>query len=236
VPGEDKDLDLTFLVRLVPSQKRMAIHRFQHIYVFVIYAVSTLIWVFLKDYLLFFGKKYNLRQKKEFLPELAKMVFFKFVYYGIYLAIPLFVLSLPVWQIVLAFVLMHVFEGLALALMFSLAHLVEEATFPVPDEKGRIENIWAIHQLQTTANFCIDNPLINFFTGGLNFQVEHHLFSHICHIHYRPLSDIVRQTAKEYHVPYRTKDSLVEAMGSHIGLLKRMGREDAPVFATPSLN
>ena len=107
-----------------------------------------------------------------------------------------------------------------------LAHEVEEAQFPLPDESGNIENSWAVHQLYTTVDFGRENDLLNFFSGGLNFQVEHHLFPRICHVHYKPLSAIVEETAKEFDLPYLANPSFFGAIGSHIRLLKKLGNPE----------
>jgi linoleoyl-CoA desaturase len=95
--------------------------------------------------------------------------------------------------------------------VFQLAHCVEEADFPLPDSAtNRMENAWAIHQAQTTVDFSKQSRILSWYLGGLNFQIEHHLLPHVCHVHYRALSKIVEATCKEYggpllgtsHVPY----------------------------------
>ena len=114
-----------------------------------------------------------------------------------------------------------------MAIVFQLAHVVEDVQQPLPTSEGNIENEWAIHQLQTTANFARNNRFINWFVGGLNFQVEHHLFPNICHIHYRKISYIVERTAREYGLPYHLKPSFISAVASHTRMLKVLGRKAA---------
>jgi linoleoyl-CoA desaturase len=112
-----------------------------------------------------------------------------------------------------------------------LAHEVEETQFPLPDERGNIENSWAVHQLYTTADFGRENKLLSFLCGGLNFQVEHHLFPRICHTHYKPISDIVKKTAEEYSLRYNANPSFRGAILSHIRFLKKLGKYKTVAYA-----
>jgi linoleoyl-CoA desaturase len=119
---------------------------------------------------------------------------------------------------------MTLFAGLILSIVFQLAHTVEETTFPVPNEAVQIENEWAIHQLETTANFATRNRVISWIVGGLNFQVEHHLFPKISHIHYPAISRIIRETCEEFNVRYIEYRKMTQALVSHASYLKKMGR------------
>jgi linoleoyl-CoA desaturase len=132
-------------------------------------------------------------------------------------------MDLTVWQFIIGFVVMNVAEGLVLGLVFQLAHVVEDTEIRHA-ENNSIEDEWAVHQLRTTANFATTSWLANFLCGGLNLQVEHHLFPRICHVHYRKLSGIVRQTAMEFNLPYNVNRSFFSALRSHYLFLKRLGR------------
>ena len=153
------------------------------------------------------------------------------VYYVAFIVLPLILLDALWWQVVLGFLILHFCEGITIAIIFMLAHEVEETQFPLPDESGNIKNSWAVHQLYTTANFGTENNMLSFFCGGLNFQVEHHLFPKICHIHYKPISNIVKQTAKEFGLPYNDNLSFGGAIRSHIRFLKKLGRNEDWVFS-----
>jgi len=128
------------------------------------------------------------------------------------------------WQILLGFFALHFCEGITMAVIFMLAHVVEETSFPLPNEQGNIDNCWAIHQLYTTADFGRDNNILSFFCGGLNFQVEHHLYPRICHVHYKKISVIVKKTAEEYKLRYNSNPSFRGAILSHIRFLKKLGK------------
>lgn len=118
---------------------------------------------------------------------------------------------------------MHFVAGIILTVVFQLAHTVEGTSHPRPTASGTIENDWAIHQLQTTVNFSRDNKLISWYVGGLNFQVEHHLFPKICHVHYPALAPIVKQTAEEFGLEYMENETFAQALASHIATLERFG-------------
>jgi linoleoyl-CoA desaturase len=227
IPGHDEDIEVApGLIRLSPEEKINKIQRYQHLYAFLLYGLASLSWVFRKDYKKFFQKKIgnydNSRYPKT---ELFNLFFFKAVYYTLFIVVPLIVLDITWWQFLIGFVAMHLAEGLVLGLVFQLAHVVEGTDFPMPNEKGNIEEAWAIHQMRTTANFARNSTLANFLCGGLNFQIEHHLFPRICHIHYRPISDIVKQTAEEFNLPYIESETFGGAIASHYKMLKKFGKE-----------
>lgn len=127
--------------------------------------------------------------------------------------------------------MMHWVAGFTLAVIFQMAHVIEETEHhPFPHGTGTIDNQWAIHQLETTANFGTGNRFLNWYAGGLNFQVEHHLFPNICHIHYKAISKIVKETAQEYGVAYNEKPSLAAAVASHYRLLRKLGHGEPVIM------
>jgi linoleoyl-CoA desaturase len=133
------------------------------------------------------------------------------------------VMALPWWQIFLGFFLMLYICGLVLALIFQVAHVIKETEFYSSDNRGSAENNWAIHQMMTTANFANKSGLFSWLIGGLNFQIEHHLFPNICHVHYRKISSIVKETAKEFNLPYKQHRTFFGALKSHFIFLNQLG-------------
>jgi len=225
IDGHDEDIESVPLLRVCPHQKLMKIHRHQYWYAFLFYGLGSLSWVFIKDYKKFFKKKIGNYENKKHPPiEYFNLFFFKAVYYIIFLVLPLVLINATWWQILLGFFALHFCEGITMAVIFMLAHVVEETNFPLPNEKGNIDNSWAIHQLYTTADFGRENNFLSFFCGGLNFQIEHHLYPRICHVHYRSLSNIVKRTAEEYNLRYNANPTFTGAIRSHIRLLKTLGR------------
>jgi len=99
-----------------------------------------------------------------------------------------------------------------------------DVDFPLPDESGQMDNEWFAHQLATTTNFCTKNNVLTWMVGGLNFQVEHHLLPHVCHVHYKKLAPIVEETAKEFGLPYNNKKTFLSAMQDHTKMLRYLGQ------------
>jgi linoleoyl-CoA desaturase len=148
----------------------------------------------------------------------------KVIYGTVFVILP-FALSPASWYVTLiGFIVMHFIAGLTLAAIFQPAHVVPSSNYPLPDSSGNIEADWAVSQLYNTANFAPKARLFSWYVGGLNYQVEHHLFPNICHIHYTKIAPIVEKTAKEYGIPYNLKPSFRSALLSHIHRLKELGR------------
>lgn len=228
IPGHDEDLDVApGLVRVSPSDEKKPIMKYQHLYAFFLYGFASLSWVFRKDYVKFFQRQIgHTDNSKHPKIEYFNLFFFKALYYTLFIVVPLLVLDFTWWQFLIGFITMHLAEGFVLGLVFQLAHVVEGTQFPEPDMEGRVDESWAIHQMQTTANFSRKSRLATFLCGGLNFQIEHHLFPNICHIHYPTISEIVERVAKKYDVPYHENHTFVGALRSHYKTLKRFGREE----------
>jgi linoleoyl-CoA desaturase len=204
IDGVDADIIQTKLLRLAPSQHKMGIHRFQHLYCLVLYAISYLGWVFMNDFQKYFTKKVHLTDINGFdIKEHLVFWLSKIMYVLIYLVIP--ILFVPKFTtFLLGYLIASMACGLVLAMVFQLAHVVEITHFveASPDVRTRIPQEWAVHQMATTANFAPTSNFLNWVTGGLNFQVEHHLFPQISHVHYPDVRKIVQRVAAKYNVPY----------------------------------
>lgn len=230
IPGHDEDIEIApGLVRLDADEKLRPWHKYQHLYTFPLYSLASLSWVFRKDYMKFFKKNIGASHDNSQHPrsEYYKLFIFKALYYLAFLVIPYLVLEYSFGEIFLGFLLMHAAKGIVLGLVFQLAHVVEGTDFPVPDQQGNVLNAWAVHQLYTTANFAPKSSIAAFLCGGLNRQVEHHLFPKVCHIHYPAISGILKQTALEYGLPYLENETFLSALVSHYKVLKQMGQPAA---------
>lgn len=226
IEGVDTDLEGGALLRFNEEQKWRKIHRFQHLYAWVLYAFMTIRWMTVKDFIQpFHYKKAKLNKsvKRPFWTEYMLMVGIKAFYYAYMYVIPMLFLPFAWWQILIFFACMQFTTGFVLATTFQLAHVVPETTFPQPNNKLSMEENWMVHQLKTTADFARNSKLISWYIGGLNFQVEHHLFPNICHIHYKKLSKIVEETAKEFGVVYNEVPTMWQAIKGHAKLLKTLG-------------
>ena len=230
----DRDIDNKVIMRFSPVGDYKKIQKFQIVYVFLFYSIMSLYWTTVKDFIQYFQfirEGHNRESKADRVKTLLNIIAWKLVYWGYIIVLPTVFLHLPLWQVLLGFLSLHMVAGLILSIVFQLAHIVELTTFPIPDEKGNIENEWAIHQLNTTADFAKDNSLITFYVGGLNFQAIHHLFPRICHVHYPKIAPIVEQTAKEFGVPYIFNESLGSAFLSHMRVISKLGRNETSFAA-----
>ncbi len=226
IAGHDEDIDVApGLIRFSEEEPVNKIQRYQHIYAFGLYSLAMLSWVFRKDYKKFFQTKIGSQVANHPKIEYFNLFFFKFLYYFLFIILPLVVLNITWWQFIIGFLAMQFAQGLVLGLVFQLAHVVEGTTFPLPNEEGNIEEAWAAHQMMTTANFAVDSKLAGFLCGGLNRQVEHHLFPKICHIHYPAIGKIVKETALEFNLPYIESPTFMNALASHYRMLKKLGKE-----------
>ena len=224
----DEDIEIApGLIRVHDTDKYNSFQRYQHIYAFFLYTLTTLSWFFRKDYLKFFKKQIGSSYITKHLKiEYFNLFFYKLVYYFLFIILPLWVMDLTWWQFLVGYFAMNVAMSLVLGLVFQLAHVVENTEIVEAGMENKMEDSWAVHQLKTTANFASKSKIASFLCGGLNMQVEHHLFPKICHIHYPELSVIVRQTAADFNLPYHENKTFASAIKSHYYFLKRLGRPE----------
>ena len=225
IEGIDDDIEAKPLLRLCETQKHYKIHRFQHWYFWAAYSLLYIWWVLFTDY-----KKYFLGRigptpiKKMSFADHVSFWGFKLLHAFIFFAIPIYTLGFSAWLI--GFLIYGMFTGFVLSIVFQLAHTVEETNFPQASvETGKMEDEWAVHQLKTTANFATNNRVISWLVGGLNFQVEHHLFPRISHVHYPEISKIIKNACQEFGVPYIDYPKMRMAVASHITHLKSLSRK-----------
>lgn len=225
IDGLDYDLDFGVIARLSPEQPRRPWHRFQHIYIWFLYGFLLPKWVFFDDWNVLVKR----RMGPHHMPPMSRtdLIWFaggKLFFIGWAVVVP--ALFHPLWQ-VLVFHLIAIFAlGVTLSIVFQLAHCVEEAGFPSASSAAdnRMPSDVASHQVETTVDFARKSALLTWFLGGLNFQVEHHLFPKVCHLHYPALSRIVEEVAAQNGVRYRTNVTLAGAVASHFRLLLKLGR------------
>jgi linoleoyl-CoA desaturase len=231
IDGHDEDIAPLGFLRFSPHAEYKKVHKFQFLYAWFFYGLMTLMWALTKDFAQL--KRYNkmdlLKVKHTtYAIELRKLILAKVLYLAGALALPMMVMNVAWWEVVLGFCAMHFTCGLILALIFQPAHVVEMTEFPTPKEgTNTMEDDWAIHQLKTTANFAPKSFLFSWFVGGLNFQIEHHLFPNICHVHYKKIAPIIKQTAQEFNLPYYSEPTFLSAIISHGKLLYQLGQGPA---------
>jgi linoleoyl-CoA desaturase len=233
----DEDISPRGIIRMAPESTWQPIHRFQHYYAWFFYGFMTLVWVVTKDFARII--KYQReglikKQKTNATKEWMIMITTKVIYFSYIFVFPMLVLHLSFLQVFLGFLIMHYIAGFILAIIFQPAHVVEGTAYPMPDSEGNLENNWAIHQLHTTTDFGKKQKLFSWYVGGLNYQVEHHLFPNICHVHYREIAKIVEATTQEFGLPYKSKETFIDALIAHARQLKVLSKKPAPSYAVVS--
>lgn len=228
VDGVDDDIAKSPVIRQCESQKWVPAHKVQYLYLLPVYSLSTIFWIYIMDFTKYFKRKiyttdaWKMSAKNHVIFWVTKVFYLIF-----YVALPIKVWGFLPW--LAGYFVLNAAMGLILSLVFQLAHVVENTEFEhVPlDTSKHIETAWAEHQMKTTANFAMNNKVISWFVGGLNFQIEHHLFPRVSHVHYPAISRIVMEKAKQFNVPYNKYDTMFEAVASHFRVMKQLGKKPA---------
>jgi len=223
----DDDIADKLILKFNPHTKVKWYHKLQVVYAFLFYGILTLYWSVLKDFIQF--NKYTKQGVNTSTKEQNRVIWFKIFlskvfYWAVMFALPVFVFHIPFIQILWGYLLMQFISGVVLTVVFQLAHTVEGTSHPLPNVDYTIENNWAVHQMNTTVNFSRKSKWISWYVGGLNFQVEHHLFPTICHVHYPAVSEIVKATAEEFGVPYLENPTFWTALKSHVRAIVSFGK------------
>ena len=229
IDGHDDDIDNEPFLRMCNTQRKRKMHKYQHIYWFLVYGLMYISWVFLLDFQKYFSRKIGAKESIKI--DLKTHIGFwltKVLYIFTFIVLPLMFIN-PL-SLIIGYLIFSFTTGIIISVVFQLAHAVEHVEFTemmVENENKEphiLENDWAVHQMVTTANFATKSKFVTFFAGGLNHQIEHHLFPKISHVYYPELSRIVRAACAEYGIRYLEQPTLVHAIASHVRFLKRMGR------------
>ena len=225
VDGIDDDIDIQPWMRMSETQKKYRLHKYQHLYFWVLYSVLYIFWIFVLDYQKYFKSKVGtMPLKKMKLSDHLVFWGFKLFHAFLFIGLPIYMLGFTDWLI--SFTIFTCVAGFVLSMVFQLAHTVEHTAFPVADvQTNKMEDEWAVHQIKTTANFATNNPVVSWLVGGLNFQIEHHLFPKISHVHYPAISKIIKQACQEYGLVYIEYPRVRYAVASHVAFLRQMGRK-----------
>jgi len=228
ITGHDTDIELSPFGRLPPFQRRLPFHRWQHLYLWPLYGLMAIKWQLVDDFKnVLTGRIGEHRFPRPRGRELAIFLGGKATFLILAFGLPL--LFHPVWVVLLFYAVTTVVVGMVLSIVFQMAHCVEEAEFPLPrPDTGRIDNAWAVHQVETTVDFAPKSRVASWLLGGLNFQIEHHLFPHICHVNYPGISKVVEEACRDFGLRYTAHKSFRSGLASHYRWLRRMGRSDSP--------
>jgi linoleoyl-CoA desaturase len=223
VTGHDSDLNLGIFGRVTPHQPRRAFHRWQHLYLWPLYGLLAIRWQLVDDFRrLIAGRIGSHRIRRPAGADLVLLVAGKAIFFAWAFGVPL--LFHPVSAVLVHYAVAALVLGTTLSVVFQVAHSVGEAVFPLPSAGTRyIERAWAIHQAETTVDFARPSRVVAWLLGGLNFQIEHHLFPRISHVNYPAISKLVEQTCRDFGVAYTEHRSFREGVTAHFRWLRRMG-------------
>jgi linoleoyl-CoA desaturase len=233
IAGLDEDIDNIKLLRFSPRQPRYWFHRYQYLYAWFFYAIMTLYWMTVKDYRQVVRYKQHdllVKQRVSLKQALFRISLYKVFYYSYIMVLPILFSGMPWYFVLFGFLIMHFTAGLFLACIFQPSHIMEASAFAAPivtDGKSQMEDSWAVHEVANTTNFSPQSKFLSWFIGGLNYQIEHHLFTGICHVHYPKIAPIVKSTAQEFALPYHEQPTFIKALREHEKMLKILGREDS---------
>jgi len=223
VDGYDDDIDQTPFVRLMPSQPRRPWYRLQHVYVWPLYSLMLLRWQIGADMAaLVRGRIANSAIRRPRGWDLVGLLAGKAIFVGWAVVAPLLVY--PWWVVACGYVTVTTVTSVVTAVTFQLAHCVEEANVTSVESLAADKRLWAVHEVESTVNFCPHNPVLTWMLGGLNHQIEHHLFPRVAHTHYPQIAPIVRRNALKHGVRYTAHPSLRAALRSHQRHLRTLGR------------
>jgi linoleoyl-CoA desaturase len=191
--------------------------------VLFLYALFSLDYVFVRDFECFFFPSHEYLKVKHPLKEYFILFAGKAFYLTYMLVLPVALLHIPILLVAAAFLVVHLIVGLSVSLVFQTTHTVDTTYFP--EGRGEFEN-GVYHIFATTADYATGNPVVGWLAGGLNHHIVHHLCPFVCHTHYAPLTQIVKETATEFGIPYRQHPTMTRAIWHHLILLKQLGNEN----------
>jgi linoleoyl-CoA desaturase len=227
IDGMDEDIAPLGILRFSPHKPLLKIHRFQQFYAWFFYGLMTISWVTGKDFKRlrnYYKMNAPLSSSKSYSRLVFDLALSKGVYFALLVALPIILLPISWYWVLALFLFMHFITGFILGIVFQTAHVVPSSEYPLPNSDGALDNNWMIHQLHTTADYSPKSRIFSWFIGGLNYQVEHHLFPNICHVHYKKIAAIVKEFAHEKNLPYHVQHSFFGALINHFKMLRYLGQ------------
>lgn len=232
VLDHDDDIGAEPFGRFHPKQKWYPIHKWQFLYIpILIYPLHYFFWIFYFDFVKYF-KGEVCKIPLNFKP-IDHIIFWfsKILHVSLFVLIPLINHSFV--QVLIGYAIVLGTTGLLISIVFQLAHVVTQAQMVTASESTNEKNETyevvyennKIHQVLTTVNFATKSKFWTWFSGGLNFQVEHHLFPKVSHIHYPKLQPFVKDICQKHGLPYNENRTFLLAVWSHLATLWNFGNK-----------
>lgn len=226
VDGVDDDIALRPFFRLTPQQRRFWFHRYQHLYWLPLFLLFTTKWILVDDFVAFVrGKIGDHPVARPRGLDLVQFLLGKLSFLTWAVTVPLLFVSPATYAA--GYLVVFGVTGVTLGLTFQLAHAVEGAAFYARPDDRTLPEPFVEHQLATTVDFARGNRLLTWYVGGLNHQVEHHLFPKVGHRHYPAIAAIVREVCARHGIAPLDQPTLWSAFLAHIRFMRRMGLPEA---------
>lgn len=224
VPGWDIDIKQSNLVRIFPNAPQFDYHKYQHIYMWILYPFYTLFWLFVRDFKDFYGSKDNYVKQITRIPLKQHLLLWatKLFYITYLIILPILFTDFTWTQLLLGFLCMHWTASLIGVVALISTHVDEQADFPLPDQNGNLPYSWAEHQLHVTKDFSPNSKLANFLYGGFTHHIAHHLFPAVSHLYYPKITPLIIKHAQAHNLQY-TAYPFYRAVHSHFKLLQKRG-------------
>jgi linoleoyl-CoA desaturase len=220
VNGWDTDIEQSSLARVFPSGPFSRMHKYQHIYLPILYPFYLANWLLIRDFKDFFNEKKTVRKLVD-IPrtEYVKLFVFKAIFLSYIIVLPKILLGISWLMALVGFSILLFTASIASLMVLLSPHVNTESSFPLPNKENRFEHSWMMHMLMTTNDVAHDNWFTRFFMGCFNYHVVHHLFPNVNHAYYPEITVLLKQKAKEYNLPYR-EYPLLTSLRNHYRLLK----------------
>jgi linoleoyl-CoA desaturase len=219
----DIDIDSNAFVRLSPNHPRRLYQRYQHIYALFLYLLVGAHAALVQDFDYLFKRDLaNMRNIKHSPQQYALFFVRKAFYVSLVFVVPMMVLPFPWWQVLIGYFIMSAVGSLIFIAFLIGTHFADTTEFPQVSADGRLPHNFATHALVTSLDWHPTSRVAQWVAGGANAHVAHHLFPHVSHAHYVPLTRIIQDAAKEFGMPYR-QSTFIGMICAHFRFLKQKG-------------
>jgi len=114
---------------------------------------------------------------------------------------------------------MFMVGGYYLAFFFIISHNFEGVHM---FDKSSAKSTQSFLYKQVASSSNVGGSFLCFINGGLNYQIEHHLFPRIQHTHYPTIAPVVREFCLARNIPYRHFPTVSENLRSCVAHLAKM--------------
>ena len=216
--GKDNDCDIgNPIIRLHPHIKHRWWHRYQLPILFLGMTFGLYKWIFAEFYTLYSRKIGSVNMKYPTKIDFIINIIFKIFFLVSFIFLPTYYFGFK--QAMILLFIRQSITSLVIENIFIVNHIQPSL------HSHNSEIHWSINQIKTSCNWSSNSRFFNWFTGGLNNQIEHHLFPTMNPYLYTRISPIVKNTCKKHHIPYNDFPTFWDAWISMIKFIHRLSNE-----------